>query len=104
MTTTPILLHSPTSTMAPAGVWWSDGSGTLQRYYYDKNLQTIGEYEIGPAAAQADTYDVENFFDKKADSQPRPDVWDTATVKEMTPVEYLSHVRKQHKKAVARSK
>ena len=94
-----IALHYPNRAAPPQGVWWWDGlSPRLAKFYYDKDMEALGDSDMGTLAQMPDFFDVEEYFQVLSERYPVGTVWRTATVSGMTPVEYLTFVRKQYLK------
>lgn len=92
----PVVVHYPDLQSAPEGVWWWDGSSRLTAYYTPgSKLRPNGEAVMAQVVGRADQIDVEEFFSSLEDRAPRPSAWVKASVKAMTPIEFLQLMRKQ---------
>ena len=88
------LLHFPYYWGKPDGIWWFDGSDTLQKYYPDNpDLGIVGGGTLRRVRFDADNYDLPEVFARLAERPPYPDMWDTVVLEDVEPQEFLDSVR-----------
>ena len=76
----------------------------MSSFYHDSDMEFLGQTTLGRVAAEPAFFEVEDVFDTLAERMTIGDVWGTAVVEDMTPVEYLNFLRKQYKKSPAKTK
>lgn len=92
---TPVLVHYRSTDYKPEGIWWFDGNSRMARLYTNRDLQTVGEFDLSSIASRADEIDVEAAFQRVSERMPQPDVWVYARISDsMTPPQYLKTLAK----------
>ena len=93
------VLHYPNAAAPPQGIWWFDGSARLGKFYTDPDMEKIGASRMAAVAYRADAFDTEDFFQRLAESSPRPDLWEVVTLTGMTGPEYLRFEARRYAKS-----